>query len=171
MCSASADTLVCGHMTPQDWDQVRAIYLEGISTGNATFEKSAPDWEKWDAGHLKSCRFVTRQGSDILGWAALSPVSGRCVYAGVAEVSVYVAERARGRKIGSILIEALAAASEREGIWTLQAGIFPENLPSIELHKRAGFRTVGTREKIGCMDGRWRDVVLMERRSAIVDLR
>ncbi len=157
-----------GAMTPQDWDAVRAIYLEGIRTGNATFEKSAPDWQAWDAGHLKSCRFVARHNSEILGWAALSPVSGRCVYSGVAEVSVYVAERARGRKIGSRLLDALVTASESEGVWTLQAGIFPENISSIELHKRKGFRIVGTREKLGSMDGRWRDVILMERRSAIV---
>jgi L-amino acid N-acyltransferase YncA len=171
MCSARADNLVVGQMTPQDWDAVRAIYIEGIVTGNATFEKSAPEWEKWDAGHLKSCRFVARLGSEVLGWAALSPVSGRCVYAGVAEVSVYVAERARGRKIGWSLLDALVTASEREGIWTLQAGIFPENVASTALHQRAGFRIVGTREKLGCMDGRWRDVVLMDRRSAVVGMR
>ena len=117
-----------------------------------------PIGRTWDAGHLKSCRFVACLGPEVLGWAALSPVSGRCVYAGVAEVSVYVAERARGRKIGARLLDALLTASEREGIWTLQAGIFPENVPSIELHKRAGFRIVGTREKLGSMDGRWRDV-------------
>src|SRR5579862_6314217 len=167
MCSAPAENLKVDPMTPEDWDAVRAIYLEGISTGNATFEKSAPDWPTWDAGHLKSCRFVARLDAEVLGWAALSPVSGRCVYAGVAEVSVYVAERARGRKMGSQLLGALLTASEREGIWTLQAGIFPENVPSIELHKRAGFRIVGTREKLGSMDGRWRDVVLMERRSIV----
>ena len=168
MCSGPAENLKIEAMAPQDWDAVRAIYLEGISTGNATFEKSAPDWQVWDASHLKSCRLVARLDSEILGWAALSPVSGRCVYSGVAEVSVYVAERARGRKIGSRLLDALVTASESEGIWTLQAGIFPENLPSIETHKRNGFRIVGTREKLGSMDGRWRDVILMERRSAIV---
>ena len=168
MCSGPAENLKIEAMAPQDWDAVRAIYLEGISTGNATFEKSAPDWQVWDASHLKSCRLVARLDSEILGWAALSPVSGRCVYSGVAEVSVYVAERARGRKIGSRLLDALVTASEREGVWTLQAGIFPENLPSIESHKRNGFRIVGTREKLGSMDGRWRDVILMERRSAIV---
>jgi L-amino acid N-acyltransferase YncA len=168
MSSALVDNLKVEAMIPEDWNAVRAIYLEGISTGNATFEKFAPDSQTWDAGHLKGCRFVARIGSEVLGWAALSPVSGRCVYAGVAEVSVYVAERARGRKIGSQLLEALATASEREGIWTLQAGVFPENVPSIELHKRVGFRIVGTREKLGSMDGRWRDVVLLERRSTIV---
>ena len=155
-------------MTEQDWPAVRAIYLEGISTGNATFEQSAPDWEKWDAGHVKTCRIVARQGNDVLGWAALSPVSGRCVYAGVAEVSVYVAERARGRKLGSRLLAALVAASEKEGIWTLQAGIFPENTASLQAHGRCGFRTIGRREKIGAMNGRWRDVMLLERRSTVV---
>ncbi len=155
-------------MTERDWPAVRAIYLEGISTGNATFEQSAPDWEKWDAGHLKTCRIVARQRNDVLGWAALSPVSGRCVYAGVGEVSVYVAEKARGRKLGLKLLAALVAASEKEGIWTLQAGIFPENTASIQTHERCGFRTVGRRVKIGAMNGRWRDVMLLERRSTVV---
>ncbi|HEV2195847.1 MAG TPA: GNAT family N-acetyltransferase [Candidatus Acidoferrum sp.] len=155
-------------MQAEDWDAVRAIYLEGIATGNATFEKSAPDWEKWDASHLRSCRLVARSAENVLGWAAVSPVSGRCVYAGVAEVSVYVAERARGQKIGSRLLDALVKASEREGIWTLQAGIFPENVSSISLHSRCRFRIVGKRERLGNMDGRWRDVVLMERRSSLV---
>ncbi len=154
-------------LAEKDWDEVRAIYVEGIETGNATFEKTAPEWEKWDAEHLQSCRLVARAGGEVVGWAALSPVSGRCVYAGVAEVSVYVAERARGRRIGSKLLVALVEASEREGIWTLQAGVFPENVASIALQKRAGFRIVGRREKLGAMDERWRDVVLMERRSDI----
>lgn len=154
-------------LAEKDWDEVRAIYVEGIETGNATFEKTAPEWEKWDAGHLQTCRLVARAGGEVVGWAALSSVSGRCVYAGVAEVSVYVAERARGRRIGSKLLGALVEASEREGIWTLQAGVFPENVASIALQKRAGFRIVGRREKLGAMDGRWRDVVVMERRSAV----
>jgi phosphinothricin acetyltransferase len=157
-------------MTADDWDAVRAIYLEGIATGNATFEKSAPDWERWNAGHLQCCRLVARAAGEALGWAALIPVSGRCVYGGVAEVSVYVAERARGRGIGRQLLSELVAASERHGIWTLQAGIFPENQASIALHHRAGFRVVGVRERLGSMDGRWRDVVLMERRSAITGI-
>jgi L-amino acid N-acyltransferase YncA len=155
-------------MATGDWAAVRAIYLEGIATGNATFEKSAPEWAAWDAAHLKACRFVARAGSDVLGWAALSPVSGRCVYSGVAEVSVYVAERAHGRGIGGKLLAALVEASEREGIWTLQAGIFPENVASVAVHERGGFRVVGKREKLGSMDGRWRDVVLLERRSKVV---
>ncbi|HJX85378.1 MAG TPA: GNAT family N-acetyltransferase [Candidatus Angelobacter sp.] len=154
-------------MTEQHWCAVRDIYLEGIRTGNATFEQATPEWEKWDAGHLQTCRLVALSGSEVVGWAALSPVSGRCVYAGVAEVSVYVAERARGRKLGSKLLAALVKTSEEQGIWTLQAGIFPENIGSIAIHKRCGFRIVGTREKLGSMHGRWRDVVLMERRSAV----
>jgi L-amino acid N-acyltransferase YncA len=156
-------------MTPQDWGAVRAIYLEGIATGNATFATSAPDWEEWDSNHLRVCRLVVRSGG-VLGWVALSPVSERCVYRGVAEVSIYVAEHARGRGIGAVLLPALIQESERAGIWTLQAGIFPENDASIRLHKQAGFRVVGVREKLGCMGGRWRDVILMERRSAVVGL-
>lgn len=155
-------------MTAEDWPAVRAIYLEGIATGDATFEKSAPGGAAWDAAHLKTCRFVAREDGEVVGWASLSPVSGRCVYSGVAEVSVYVAERARGRGIGAKLLAALVEASEREGIWTLQAGIFPENAASIAIHERAGFRVVGRREKLGAMDGRWRDVVLLERRSKVV---
>ncbi len=147
---------------------VRAIYLEGIATGNATFEQTAPDWENWDAGHLAGVRFVARSdAAHVLGWATLSGVSSRCVYAGVAEVSLYVAESARGRGVGQMLMARLIADSEAEGIWTLQAGIFPENIASIALHERAGFRIVGTRERLGQMNGRWRDVVLMERRSAV----
>jgi L-amino acid N-acyltransferase YncA len=157
-------------MTEQDWAAARDIYVEGIRTGHATFETQAPDWERWDAAHLKSCRLLARLGHEVLGWAALSAVSSRCVYAGVAEVSVYVTEPARGRKIGSALLAALVDASEREGIWTLQAGIFPENVASIEIHKRCGFRVVGVRERLGCMNGRWRDVVLMERRSKVAGL-
>ncbi len=155
-------------MTAEHWPQVRAIYLEGIATGNATFETSAPEWAGWDSAHLQACRFVALSSEEVQGWAALSPVSGRCVYAGVAEVSVYVAERARGRKIGKALLEALISASEQNGIWTLQAGIFPENVASVALHEHAGFRMVGRRERLGAMQGRWRDVLLLERRSKVV---
>jgi phosphinothricin acetyltransferase len=154
-------------LKPEDREAVRAIYLEGIATGNATFQQHAPDWPEWDEGHLASCRLVARSGADVVGWAALSPVSKRPVYAGVAEVSVYVASVARGRGVGKALLAALIGASERAGIWTLQAGIFPENTASIELHRKLGFRTVGTRERVGCMNGRWRDVCLMERRSTV----
>ena len=155
-------------LAPADWDAVRRIYLEGIATGNATFEQSAPEWDKWDAGHLEACRLVARAEDDVLGWAALSLVSGRCVYAGVAEVSVYVADGARGRGVGNALMMALIRESEQNGIWTLQAGIFPENAASIKLHQRSGFRIVGTRERPGQLNGSWRDVVLMERRSKTV---
>lgn len=155
-------------VTADDWPAVREIYREGIATGDATFETSPPDWDTWDARHLACCRLLARSGDEVVGWAALSPVSTRAVYAGVAEVSVYVAARARGRGIGFMLLSALVAASEESGIWTLQAGIFPENRASLALHQRAGFRVVGTRQRIGRMDGRWRDTVLMERRSATV---
>jgi L-amino acid N-acyltransferase YncA len=155
-------------MTVDHWRTVREIYREGMATGNATFEKADPDWEKWNAGHLPCCRWIARAGDQVLGWAALSPVSGRAVYAGVAEVSVYVAEQARGRGVGKELLRALVTASEENGIWTLQASIFPENASSIAIHRKCGFRVVGTREGVGCMDGRWRDTVLLERRSAIV---
>ena len=154
-------------MVEGDWPAVRNIYAQGINSGNATFEKSPPEWAAWDASHLKSCRLVARAEDGVLGWAALSPVSNRCVYGGVAEVSVYVALEAQGQGIGTRLLASLVDASERDGIWTLQAGIFPENVPSVELHKRQGFRIVGTREKLGSMDGRWRDVLLMERRSKV----
>ncbi len=159
-------------MQPEDWQAVRAIYLEGIATCNATFENAAPDWEKWDGGHLRDCRLVARKGGRpfgrVVGWAALSPVSGRCVYAGVAEVSVYIAEAARGQGVGKALLQALVEDSESHGIWTLQAGIFPENTASLALHKSCGFREVGRRERIGQMGGVWRDVLLLERRSQVV---
>lgn len=150
---------------PSDWAAVRRIYLEGIATGNGTFETAAPEWERWDAGHRKDCRFVGLAGDDVVGWAALSPASTRKVYAGVAEVSVYVAEAARGKGVGAALLAALVEASEAAGLWTLQAGIFPENAASLVLHERAGFRRVGVRERMGFGQGRWRDVVLLERRS------
>jgi L-amino acid N-acyltransferase YncA len=154
-------------LTADHWRAVRSIYLEGIETGNATFEKSAPDWEQWSKTHLPAGRFVAIAGSQVVGWTALSAVSSRCVYAGVAEVSVYVAKHAWGRGVGKALLKELVSASEAQNIWTLQAGIFPENAASIQLHKSAGFRIVGVRERLGCMDGRWRDVVLMERRSGV----
>jgi L-amino acid N-acyltransferase YncA len=155
-------------MTSADWPSVRAIYKEGIATGNATFERVAPEWDQWDAGHLPVCRLVARAEGRLVGWAALSRVSARRVYAGVAEVSVYVAEAARGAGVGRALLAALVAEAERNGFWTLQAGIFPENRASIALHEKAGFRVVGIRERLGAMDGRWRDVTLMERRSQVM---
>jgi phosphinothricin acetyltransferase len=162
--------LVTEELRPEDWPAVRAIYEEGIATGNATFETQVPDWEDWDANHLQDCRLVARMGGQIVGWGALSPVSGRCVYAGVTEVSVYVAAAARGQGIGKRLLRALIAVSEQQGIWTLQAGVFPENEASIALHKSCDFRKVGTRARIGQLKGVWRDVVLLERRSEIVGI-
>lgn len=155
-------------MRPADWPEVRRIYAEGISTGHATFEAEPPAWDAWDAGHRPDCRLVVRDGDSLLGWAALAPVSGRCVYGGVAEVSVYVAQAARGRGVGRRLLGALIEESERQGIWTLQAGIFPENESSLRLHRAVGFRDVGRRERLGRLGGDWRDVMLLERRSAEV---
>jgi L-amino acid N-acyltransferase YncA len=149
-----------------DWESVWRIYQEGIATGDATFETETPEWERWDVAHRKDSRFVACVGESVVGWAALSPVSVRKVYAGVAEVTVYVAEAARRSGTGSALLSALIHASETGGIWTLQAGIFPENAASLALHERHGFRRVGVRERIGSLHGRWRDVVLLERRSA-----
>lgn len=157
-------------MRAADWDQVRAIYLEGIATGNATFEQEAPSWEQWDRTCLQRPRLTARHDETILGWAALSPVSAREVYRGVAEVSVYISASARGRGIGRALLEALIDESEREGLWTLQAGIFPENEASIRLHLGCGFQKVGRRERMGKLRGVWRDVILLERRSQKVGL-
>src|SRR5215210_3680714 len=156
-------------MLPGHWPQVRAVYVEGLATGDATFETEAPDWERWDASHLRACRLVAfGEGERVAGWAALSPVSAREVYAGVAEVSVYVGAEFRGRGVGRMLLQALVQASESEGIWTLQAGIFPENVASVALHESCGFREVGRRERVGKLKGRWRDTVLLERRSRTV---
>jgi len=151
-------------MRASDWEQVCSIYLEGVRSGNSTFETEAPSWEKWNEGHLPFARLVMRDEDMVLGWAALSPVSKRAVYKGVAEVTVYVTESARGKGIGRALLEALIAESEKNGIWTLQASIFPENTASVELHLRCGFREVGRRERIAMLSGVWRDTILFERR-------
>ena len=149
---------------------MRVIYAEGLATGTATFATEPPTWEAWDGGHLTTCRLVaTDAAGTVRGWAALSPVSGRCVYAGVAEVSVYVAAAARGRGVGRALLQALVAESEKTGLWTLQASIFPENTASVRLHEAVGFRLVGRRERIGQRGGVWRDTLLLERRSAVVN--
>ena len=156
-------------MTPADWPSVRAIYESGIATRDATFETAAPTWEAWDASHLADHRLVaTRPDGEIAGWAALSPVSDRCAYAGVAENSVYVHPDHRGAGVGRALLEALIDDAERAGIWTIQTGIFPENAASVALHERCGFRIVGRRERIGRLDGVWRDTLLLERRSPVV---
>ena len=159
-----ADVII-DQMRVSDWEQVRAIYLEGIRSGHSTFETEAPSWEKWDEGHLSIARLVMRDGETVLGWAALSPVSKRHVYRGVAEVTVYVSENAQGRGIGRALLEALIDESEKNGIWMLQASIFPENTASVQLHLRCGFREVGRRERIAMLNGVWRDTLLFERRS------
>lgn len=150
---------------PGDWDSIRAIYLEGIATGQATFETEAPAWEAWDKSHLRRPRLKATEGERVIGWAALSPVSRRAVYAGVAELSIFVAAGWRGQGVGKALLSALVSASEEAEIWTLQAGIIAENAASIALHRTCGFREVGIRERIGRLAGVWRDVVLMERRS------
>jgi L-amino acid N-acyltransferase YncA len=157
--------MIIDEMQASDWEQVRSIYLEGIRSGHSTFETDAPEWEQWDEAHLQVARLVMREGDRVLGWAALSPVSKRKVYRGVAEVTVYVTEDARGQGIGRALLEALVDASEKQGIWTLQASIFPENTASVELHLRCGFREVGRREQIAMLNGVWRDTILFERRS------
>jgi L-amino acid N-acyltransferase YncA len=152
-------------LTAADWPAVAAIYQAGIDTGLATFETAVPAWEDWDAGHLAAGRLVAETDGVVVGWAALTAVSGRCVYAGVAEVSVYVAAAARGQGVGKLLLRALVETSEAAGIWTLQAAMFPENVGSVVLHKSLGFRRVGVRKKLGQLNGVWRDVLLMERRS------
>jgi phosphinothricin acetyltransferase len=160
--------LIFRALKPSDWELVSRIYQEGLDTGHATFETNIPDWKDWDSGHLKDCRIVAEIDSEVVGWAALSPVSSRCVYGGVAEVSVYVSSKFSGQKIGTQLLKRLISESENMEIWTLQAGIFPENKGSITIHERLGFRQVGYREKIGKMNGIWRDTVLLEKRSDIV---
>ena len=155
-------------MAEQHWPAVREIFAQGIAAGNATFETAVPEWQEWDTRHLPTCRLVAIYNGDVLGWAALSPASVRHVYRGVTEVSIYIAESARGKGIGLALLNALIAESERNGIWTLQAVIHASNSISIHLHQKAGFRFVGTRERIGCLHGRWLDTVLMERRSRVV---
>ena len=155
-------------MSAADWPGVSAVYLEGIATGNATFETLAPTWDQWDRAHLPFVRLVARVGRGLAGWAALSRVSQRSCYAGVAELSVYVASWARGKRIGSELMRAAIAESERNGIWTLQGGIFPENKASLALCTAFGFREVGRRERVGKLQGQWRDTLIVERRSSTV---
>ena len=161
---------VIDSMQSGDWMSVLEIYAEGIATGQATFETKVPDWQHWDEGHLNVCRLVARDGDVVLGWAALSPISRRQVYAGVAEVSVYVAAAARGQGVGKALMSALIEASEASGFWTLQSSVFSENQASIKLHLNHGFRELGRRERIAKLHGIWRDTVLLERRSRLVGL-
>jgi L-amino acid N-acyltransferase YncA len=163
-----ATTVVVRDLRPGDWPEVSRIYAEGIATGNATFETEVPSWEAWDAWHLSEHRFVAEGEGRVCGWIAATPVSSRCCYKGVAELSVYVGEDGRGQGVGSELLAALVESSERVGIWTLQTGVFPENAASLALLRRFAFRVVGTQERIGRLHGVWRDVVLLERRSEVV---
>nr|WP_262921714.1 GNAT family N-acetyltransferase [Pontibacter ruber] len=155
-------------MLPEHYSQVKEIYQLGIATGNATLETKAPEWDEWDAKHLQSCRLVALVDGRVAGWAALTPVSGRCVYSGVAEDSVYVHPDYKARGIGKLLLSKLVALSEEQGIWTIQAGILAENQASINLHTQCGFKVVGVRERLGQLHGQWRNVCLMERRSTVV---
>ena len=167
MCKITAGIEI-RKLSEADWPAVREIYIAGIATGQATFETEAPGWERWNQTHLPAPRLVATEEETLLGWAALSPVSNRKVYAGVAEVSVYVASETRGRGVGKLLLESLVKESETNGIWTLQASIFPENAASVAIHRGCGFREVGRRERIGQLKNNWRDTVLFERRSSVV---
>lgn len=162
--------MTIAYLTETHYPIVKQIYEQGLATGNSTFQTSTPEWSEWNASHMTDCRIIGIENGAIVGWAALTPVSGRCVYAGVAEVSVYVDEQYRGKGYGSKLLQALITESETHNLWTLQAGIFPENKASIRIHEAAGFRKVGYRERIGKLKGVWRDTILLERRSAIVGL-
>jgi L-amino acid N-acyltransferase YncA len=157
-------------MLQTHWEQVKKIYESGIATGMATFETAAPDWEKWNNGHLPFGRIVAVVNTEVAGWAALSPVSNRCVYGGVAEVSVYVADNHKGKGIGKLLLQNLVTESEAHGIWTLQAGIFTDNIASVKLHEKVGFRIIGYRERIGKLKEAWKDNYILERRSKIVGI-
>lgn len=157
-------------MTAADWDRVRAIYLEGIETGLATFETTAPSWDEWDATHHTIARLVARVGSIVAGWAALAPASRRKCYAGVAEVSVYISASARRSGVGRSLLEAVITESERHGIWTLQGGTFADNEASLRLQAACGFRVIGRRERVAQLQGVWKDTILTERRSRIVGI-
>ena len=157
-------------MTKEAWPEVARIYEAGIATQNATFQTEAPTWEYWDKAHRPDCQLIAFANDKIVGWAALSPVSARSVYAGVAEVSIYVDNNQRGLGIGSLLMKKLIEESERNGIWTLQSGIFPENIASIKLHQKHDFRISGIKERIGKMNNTWRDIAMLERRSKTVGI-
>lgn len=157
--------MIIRSMQASDWEQVHQIYTEGIATGIATFETNAPNYESWDKAHVSSCRLVAEEDGNILGWAALSPVSSRCVYGGVGEVSVYISAKSRGRGVGKLLMEQLIEESENAGFWTIQSGVFPENKASIKLHEKVGFRYIGRRERVGKIHGVWKDNLLFEKRS------
>lgn len=157
-------------MLPEHWDMVRFIYERGIATGNATFQTAAPaSWDEWDKGHLLHSRFVAVAGGKVVGWVALSPTSARHCYRGVCEISIYIDDAFQGKGIGSALMKAVIRSSEEHGIWSLYASTFPENKASIGLHQKFGFRVIGYREKIAEHHGVWRDTVLLERRSKVID--
>lgn len=166
---AVAPAVAVSELRPEHSPAVARIYAEGISTGDATFETAVPGWQQWDASYLQAHRFVALRGDEVVGWAAVSPVSDRCVYGGVVENSVYVAESARGQGVGRLLLEQLVESTEAAGVWTIQTGIFPENEASVRLHERVGFEIVGRRRRLGKLNGIWRDVLFLERRSPVVD--
>jgi phosphinothricin acetyltransferase len=165
-----SDSRIIREFKESDYPFVKEIYEQGIATKNATFETTAPEWEEWDKKYMSACRFVALLNDEVVGWAALTAVSGRCVYAGVCEISLYIHNDHKGKGVGKQLLDKLITSSEANGIWTLQAGIFPENAASIKIHLDLGFRELGRREKIGKMDGTWRDTVLLERRSKVVGI-
>ena len=157
------------NLRPDDWPEVARIYADGIATGNATFETNEPGWDEWAGVHRPTPRLVATVGDEIVAWAAVVPVSARPAYAGVAEISLYVATQARGQGIGTALLTEFVREADEAGIWTLQTSVFPENEASLRLLERAGFRVVGRRERIGQLDGRWRDTLLLERRSEVIE--
>jgi phosphinothricin acetyltransferase len=167
--ATEARQITISNLRPEHWPEVARIYGEGIATGDASFETSVPSWEDWDASHLGAHRLVALDDERVVGWAAVSPVSDRCVYGGVVENSVYVAEEARGQGIGVLLLGHLIASTEQAGVWTIQTGIFPENTGSVRLHEEVGFEIVGRRKKLGKLHGVWRDVLLLERRSHVIE--
>jgi phosphinothricin acetyltransferase len=161
--------VVLGDLLPEHWPGVARVFAEGIATGNATFETEVPSWGQWDSSHLPEHRFVALCGGIVLGWVAVRPVSDRCVYAGVVENSIYIGAQARGRGVGRLLLARMVDSTEAARIWTIQTGIFPENEASLRLHERVGFQVVGRRRRLGKLRGVWRDVLLLERRSDVVD--
>jgi L-amino acid N-acyltransferase YncA len=169
LMDVEAPATLIDDLRPEHWPEVARIYADGIATGDATFETEIPSWEGWDGSHLPAHRFVALRGGRVVGWVAVSPVSDRCVYGGVVENSVYVAQEARGQGVGRLLLERLIDSTEQAGIWTIQTGIFPENDASLRLHERVGFDVVGPRKRLGKLNDVWRDVLLLERRSSVVD--
>jgi L-amino acid N-acyltransferase YncA len=167
--AVNSTTITITELLHEHWPGIARVYEEGIATGNATFETEVPSWAAWDSSHLAEHRLVALRGGEVVGWAAVVPVSDRCVYGGVVENSVYIAEDARGQGVGRRLLEELIVSTEAAGIWTIQTGIFPENEASIRLHERVGFEVVGRRKRLGKLHGEWRDVFLLERRSDRVD--